>query len=167
MLMQTLGLGYGDANAVALRAKDASAPAAHDANPLVAIYAGAKAPLRALHEHLCQQIDALGADEKAPEKTVRIGSAADIDAERMDWVRAAYDAQVDADAGADSVQTQRVLAHKQRIAGQRRVVKVHLVEREADGVEEGAVAQERHLVFVQAAAQGVKKREICGDWLGG
>ena len=50
MLMDTLHLGYGDANALALLAKQAAAPAPADADPLDAIYAGAKAPLRALHD---------------------------------------------------------------------------------------------------------------------
>lgn len=67
MLMDTLGLGYGDANALALTAKDAAAPA-NAADPLDAIYSGAKAPLRALHERLTAAIDKLGAYEKAPKK---------------------------------------------------------------------------------------------------
>jgi len=69
MLMETLGLGYGDANMLALRAKQAAAPAPADADPLDAIYAGPKAPLRALHERLSAEIDKLGAYEKAPKKT--------------------------------------------------------------------------------------------------
>jgi len=68
MLMDTLGLGYGDANALAITAKDASAPASA-ADPLDAIYSGAKAPLRALHERVAAAIDKLGAYEKAPKKT--------------------------------------------------------------------------------------------------
>ncbi len=69
MLMAKLGLGYGDANMLAIRAKEAAAPAPADADPLDAIYGGAKAPLRALHERLAAQIDRLGAYEKAPKKT--------------------------------------------------------------------------------------------------
>ena len=46
MLMESLGLGYGDANMLALRAKQAALPAAVGADPLDAIYAGPKAPLR-------------------------------------------------------------------------------------------------------------------------
>ena len=67
-LMSTLGLGYGDANTLALLAKDAAAPAAPAADPLDAIYSGAKAPLRALHERLTAQIDTLGDYEKSPKK---------------------------------------------------------------------------------------------------
>jgi len=69
MLMATLGLGYGDANTLALRARESAAPAPADADPLAAIYAGAKAPLRPLHERLSAAIDALGAHEKAPKKS--------------------------------------------------------------------------------------------------
>jgi len=69
-LMETLGLGYGDANTVALLAKTAAAPAAAgDADPLDAIYVGAKAPLRVLHERLMAEIGALGEFEIAPKKT--------------------------------------------------------------------------------------------------
>ena len=70
MLMEELGLGYGDANTLALQAKQAAAPAPPaNADPLDAIYTGAKAPLRALHERLAAEIDKLGAHEKAPKKT--------------------------------------------------------------------------------------------------
>ncbi|HQR11828.1 MAG TPA: DUF5655 domain-containing protein [Casimicrobiaceae bacterium] len=69
MLMEKLGLGYGDANMLAIRAREAAAPASADADPLDAIYSGAKAPLRALHERLAAQIDKLGAHEKSPKKT--------------------------------------------------------------------------------------------------
>ena len=68
MLMQTLGLGYGDANMLALRAKAAAVPAPAEDDPLAAIYAGPKAGLRALHERLCAEIDKLGAYETAPKK---------------------------------------------------------------------------------------------------
>jgi hypothetical protein len=70
MLMQTLGLGYGDANTLALMAKQAASPApAADADPLDAIYAGAKAALRPLHEQLVACIDGFGSYESAPKKT--------------------------------------------------------------------------------------------------
>ena len=140
MLMQTLGLGYGDANAVALLAKGTAAPTPANADPLDAIYSGPKAHLRALHDQLCQAIDPLGPHEKAPKKTtislrrkkqfamlgpatkdaielglnakvlptsprlklmppggmcqytVRLSTAAEIDAELLGWVRSAYEA---------------------------------------------------------------------------
>jgi hypothetical protein len=70
MLMDRLGLGYGDANTLALLAKQAAVPApAGDDDPLAAIYTGAKAQLRALHEALAAEIDKLGAHEKAPKKS--------------------------------------------------------------------------------------------------
>lgn len=68
MLMQSLGLGYGDANTLAIRAKEAAAPAAPTDDPLDAIYTGNKAALRALHECLSAEIDKLGACEKVPKK---------------------------------------------------------------------------------------------------
>ena len=69
MLMKELGLGHGDANTLALLAKQAGEPAAPaDAHPLDAIYTGAKAPLRALHEQAMAQIQQLGAFEQAPKK---------------------------------------------------------------------------------------------------
>ena len=45
MLMERFGLGYGDANTVALLAKAAAAPASASDDPLDAIYSGAKAHL--------------------------------------------------------------------------------------------------------------------------
>ena len=69
MLMDQLGLGYGDANAVALLAKQAAAPSPAGDDPLDAIYAGPKAPLRALHERLIAAIDQLGVYEKVPKKS--------------------------------------------------------------------------------------------------
>ena len=66
MLMQRLGLGYGDANMLALKAKEAAAPSADD--PLNTIYSGAKAALRPLHDALIARIDALGPYEQAPKK---------------------------------------------------------------------------------------------------
>lgn len=68
-LMQTLGLGYGDANTVVHLAAQADTSAAtSDDDPLAAIYTGAKAPLRSLHEQLIARIDAFGAYETAPKK---------------------------------------------------------------------------------------------------
>ena len=138
MLMEQLGLGYGDANMLAIRAKDAVSAAPAEADPLDAIYSGPKAGLRALHDQLSAAIDKIGAHEKAPKKsnvsfrrkkqfaligpatkdlvevglnakdlpasprlkvmpaggmcqyTVRLGSAAEIDAELLGWVKAAY-----------------------------------------------------------------------------
>ena len=69
MLMEKLGLSYGDANTVALMAKEAGVGAVPDADPLATIYSGPKAHLRVLHERLMVQIDKLGAHEKAPKKT--------------------------------------------------------------------------------------------------
>lgn len=70
MLMQTLGLGYGDANTLAQMAKQAAVPAAPaGADPLDAIYTGAKAALRPLHEQLVARISGFGAYETAPKKT--------------------------------------------------------------------------------------------------
>lgn len=69
MLMNALGLGYGDANTIALLAKQAGAPAAPaEADPLDAIYTGAKQPLRALHDHAVRAIQGLGSFEQAPKK---------------------------------------------------------------------------------------------------
>lgn len=75
-LKTKLGMGHGDANTVVhdWRAAQgaaaggeggAAAPAAH---PLDAIYAGSKAPLRALHEAVMAKIAAFGAFEIAPKK---------------------------------------------------------------------------------------------------
>ncbi len=76
-LMQTYQLSYGDANTVALfmgqplPALDggASAAAAPAADALDAIYAGAKAPLRPLHEALMEHIHTLGNFEVAAKKS--------------------------------------------------------------------------------------------------
>lgn len=64
-LMQALAMGYGDANAVVLLAKE---PAAAPADPLDTIYAGPKAGLRALHEALMAEIRRLGPFETAPKQ---------------------------------------------------------------------------------------------------
>jgi hypothetical protein len=68
MLMQSLGLGYGDANTLALLAKQAGESVPSAADPLDAIYAGPKANLRALHDRLLAEIGKLGAFELAPKK---------------------------------------------------------------------------------------------------
>jgi hypothetical protein len=62
------GLGHGYANLVASAAL-APANSARGADPLDAIYAGSKAPLRVLHEKLSAGIDKLGSSEKSPKKT--------------------------------------------------------------------------------------------------
>jgi len=67
MLMQRFGLGHGDANALAHAAKSEPAPAGAEA--LDAIYSGAKAGLRPLHEAVMREIVALGAFDVAPKKT--------------------------------------------------------------------------------------------------
>lgn len=138
MLMECFDLGHGDANTLAHMAREAPATAGDD--PLDAIYTGAKAGLRPLHDAVMQKIHALGPFEIAPKKsylslrrkkqfamvgpatkelveiglnakslpehprlkalppggmcqyTVRLGSAAEIDAALAGWLRAAYDA---------------------------------------------------------------------------
>ncbi|MCB1609263.1 MAG: DUF4287 domain-containing protein [Xanthomonadales bacterium] len=68
-LMETLGIGFGDANTVIHVLKQAAAPAPASDDPLDLIYVGAKAHLRPLHEALMKQIDAFGEFERAPKKT--------------------------------------------------------------------------------------------------
>ena len=69
MLIERFALGYGDANTLAHAAK-AEAPAASAGDdPLDAIYAGAKAGLRPLHDAVITQIDKLGAFDVAPTKS--------------------------------------------------------------------------------------------------
>lgn len=69
MLKADLGLGHGDANTLVHTVKQAAAPApAADADPLEAIYSGASAPLRAIHERLMVDITAFGPFEIAPKK---------------------------------------------------------------------------------------------------
>ncbi len=75
-LIDNLGLGYGDANAVVgAQGKDLSAltgdvvaPAAPAGDPLDSIYTGAKAHLRAVHDAVIAAVDSLGDYEKAPKK---------------------------------------------------------------------------------------------------
>ena len=78
-LMEQFKLGYGDANTVVnfvdkplpdlAGAAPAALQAAHDGDPLDAIYTGAKAHLRPLHETVMQAVATLGACELAPKKT--------------------------------------------------------------------------------------------------
>jgi Domain of unknown function (DUF5655)/Domain of unknown function (DUF4287) len=68
MLMKEFQLGYGDANKLALRAKQVALPTAENADPLDAIYAGPKAQLRTIHERLHTAISKLGPFELAPKK---------------------------------------------------------------------------------------------------
>lgn len=69
MLKLKLGLGYGDANTLVHTVKKAAAPvAAADADPLDAIYSGATAPLRKIHEQLMKGVTAMGPFEIAPKK---------------------------------------------------------------------------------------------------
>lgn len=69
MLKSELGMGHGDANTVVHSVKQAAAPAqASDADPLDAIYTGASAPLRAIHERLMAGITGFGTFELAPKK---------------------------------------------------------------------------------------------------
>lgn len=69
-LIETLGLGYGDANTVvhlAAQPSEGAVGAAAD-DPLAAIYTGAKAHLRPLHEAVIAAVDGLGPYETAPKK---------------------------------------------------------------------------------------------------
>lgn len=78
-LMEHFKLGYGDANTVAHfidkpmpdlgGAAPMAAPALNEGDPLDAIYTGAKAPLRPLHDAVMQAVRALGDFEEAPKKT--------------------------------------------------------------------------------------------------
>ncbi|MGE3474129.1 MAG: DUF5655 domain-containing protein, partial [Vicinamibacterales bacterium] len=66
-LMDTYGLGFGDANTVIHMAKrPAEAPADDDA--LAAIYAGPKAHLRSVHDAVLAVVTGLGPFEVAPKK---------------------------------------------------------------------------------------------------
>ena len=77
-LIDNLGLGYGDANAVVgAQGKDLSAltgdvagpaPTAPAGDPLDAIYTGTKAHLRTVHDAVIAAVDTLGDYEKAPKK---------------------------------------------------------------------------------------------------
>jgi len=78
LLMERFQLGYGDANAVALLYGQplpalgegpALAVAADTSDPQDAIYSGAKASLRPLHEAVMAFVRGLGEFEQAPKKT--------------------------------------------------------------------------------------------------
>jgi hypothetical protein len=77
-LMEKYQLGYGDANTVVtligklpagLDGAPAAAAAAPQGDPLDAIYAGAKAGLRPLHDAVMKVVAGLGTFEEAPKKT--------------------------------------------------------------------------------------------------
>lgn len=71
MLKRDLGMGHGDANLLAhlyLKSADEQA-AGGTADPLDAIYAGAKAELRPIHDRLLSAIHEFGPFEIAPKKT--------------------------------------------------------------------------------------------------
>lgn len=75
MLKRELALGFGDANTVAHLARQAEAEPPEvvtggvPLDPLYAIYAGAKAALRPIHELLMARLASFGAFEVAPKKT--------------------------------------------------------------------------------------------------
>jgi len=78
LLMEQFKLGYGDANVVALfygkplPALDGAVPVvatAPQGDPLDAIYAGAKARLRPLHDAVMHAVNTLGPCELAPKKS--------------------------------------------------------------------------------------------------
>lgn len=69
MLKTTLGLGYGDANALGLAYKKAlESPQSESQDPCDDIYVGAKAALRPIHERLITEIGKFGEFEIAPKK---------------------------------------------------------------------------------------------------
>jgi hypothetical protein len=67
---QQYGLGYGDANTLVHMARRSVAPLAEQVaeNPLDALYVGAKAHLRTVHEALQSKIDSFGPHEISPKK---------------------------------------------------------------------------------------------------
>jgi hypothetical protein len=68
-LMETYGLGYGDANTLAhVVADKAAAPADGAADPLDEIYTGKKAHLRPVHDAVLSAVTAWGDFEVAPKK---------------------------------------------------------------------------------------------------
>lgn len=67
-IMETFGLGYGDANTLAHQASGGKGPVAAAEDPLAAIYAGAKAHQRAIHEALVAAMAGWGSYEAAPKK---------------------------------------------------------------------------------------------------
>jgi hypothetical protein len=70
LLMERLGMGYGDANTVALlMGKPLPPPAADAGDVLEALYSGKKAALRPLHDAVMALVTPMGAFEQAPKKT--------------------------------------------------------------------------------------------------
>ncbi len=70
-LMETFGLGYGDANSLthfASGSKGATAASAGGADPLAEIYSGKKQHLRAIHAALLLAIEPWGEFEVSPKK---------------------------------------------------------------------------------------------------
>ena len=73
-LKEELGMGHGDANAVVhmfrseAEAKAGGGGTTAAGDPLDAIYAGSKAPLRALHDAVMAKVHKFGAFEVAPKK---------------------------------------------------------------------------------------------------
>lgn len=67
-LMETYGLGYGDANGLAHAASASPADAALPGDPLDDIYADRKAHLRAVHDAIMAAITPWGTFEIAPKK---------------------------------------------------------------------------------------------------
>ncbi|MFO8150455.1 MAG: DUF5655 domain-containing protein [Trueperaceae bacterium] len=68
---EAFGLGHGHANLLVHLARERNEPSAASASasdPLDAIYAGSKAPLRSLHEALMARLAGLGSFEVAPKK---------------------------------------------------------------------------------------------------
>ncbi|RPI86683.1 MAG: DUF4287 domain-containing protein [Chloroflexi bacterium] len=74
MLMQELGLGYGDANSLVHFAQESDGQSAADASGATTndvvdeIYSGPKAALRPIHDRLMEEINKLGSFEIAPKK---------------------------------------------------------------------------------------------------
>ncbi len=73
MLKQQLGMGHGDANTLVHMVMqshgDALAAGKSDADALDAIYSGAKAGLRPMHDAILKVISSFGPFENAPKKT--------------------------------------------------------------------------------------------------
>lgn len=67
---QQFGLGYGDANTLVHMARRSVEPLAEQVaqDPLDALYVGARAPLRTIHETLQARIDTFGPHEISPKK---------------------------------------------------------------------------------------------------
>jgi L-fucose isomerase-like protein len=81
MLSERLGLGYGDANMVALKAKEAVTPEPAAADPLDAVHGGALTAAARL-----KAVPAGGMRQY----TVRLCSPSEIDDELMAWVCVAF-----------------------------------------------------------------------------